>query len=344
MNRIPLIRAIYVKFIKTDIEDFNINTDFLFEKTKIPINCFEYPEALIPLESALKLYDLAAKRLGESSLGLKIGTKIRFEDLGEFGKLFTSCPNLKDLIKKIELYGHTFTNGTRFWHTIRGDKVFWFFSIYPDIKDHRRQTIELSIAYMQNAIKLAAGENWTAAEVHFEHNPCGNKQDLERVFNTSVRFSKNHNCLVFPKKLLCLPIKEKTPVTENINYDIFKSSPNGNFAPVLKQVLKALALEGRPRMSEVSIVMDLGPRAIQRLLAKEGTNFRTLVNLVCFERGADLLTLGTKNLLQVALMQGYSEGASFSRAFKHWAGVTPSEYRSLSFEEEFQNLATGRDF
>lgn len=332
LNRIPLIRAVYVKFIKTDIEDFNFNTDSLFEKTKIPINCFEYPEALIPLESALNLYDLAAQRIGDISLGLKIGTKIRFEDLGDFGKLFTSCLNLKDLINKIEKYGHIFTNGTRFWHTFRGDKVHWFFSIHPDIKGHRRQTIELSIAYMQNAIKMAAGENWTATEVHFEHTPWDGKQDLRRVFNTSLRFSENYSCLVFPKKLMCLPIKEKNPAIENINSDLLKNGPNENLSVVLKQVLKTLSLEGRPKMSEVSMIIDVGPRTIHRRLVKEGTNFRELVDLVCFERSVDLLAQGNKNLLQIALMQGYSEGGSFGRAFKRWAGVTPSEYRSLSDE------------
>ncbi|MEE8295581.1 MAG: helix-turn-helix domain-containing protein, partial [Sphingomonadales bacterium] len=227
---------------------------------------------------------------------------------------------------------------------IQGDNVHWFFSLNPDIKDHRRQHTELAIAFMQNAIKMAAGENWAATEVHFEHIPWGKKREMEEVFQTSLNFSKENNSLIFPKKLMCLPIKEKTPVTENINSDFFSSSPNGNFAPVLKQVLKPLALEGRPKMSEISTMMDLSSRTIQRFLAKEGTNFRTLVDQVCFERGADLLTRGTKNLLQVALMQGYSEGASLSRAFKRWAGVTPSEYRSMSFEEEFQNLDTRRDF
>ena len=41
------------------------------------------------------------------------------------------------------------------------------------------------------------------------------------------------------------------------------AAPNGTFATVLKQVLKALALEGRPNMSRVSIMMGLGPRTIQ---------------------------------------------------------------------------------
>ena len=79
-------------------------------------------------------------------------------------------------------------------------------------------------------------------------------------------------------------------------------------------------------------------------MAKEGTNFRELVELVCFERGTDLLVKGNKNLLQIALMQGYSDGASFSRAFKRWAGITPSEYRSSSVEEEIQTLGMHQDF
>ncbi len=334
MNRIPLIRAGFTKAIKTDIEDFNLQVDPLFEKAKLPINCFEYPEALIPLESSLKLYDLAAQSFGDSSLGLKIGAKMKFCDLGEFGKLFTSCPNLNALINTLEQHAQSYTNGVRVWHTIRGENVHLFFSVHPDIKCYRAQYTELSIAFLQNAIKMAAGENWAATEVHFEHTPWGKKREMEEVFQTSLKFSKDYNVLIFPKKVLCLPIKNNTSPEKKLNPNFFETAPNGTFASVLKQVLKTLALEGRPKMSEVSLVMDLGPRTIQRLLAKEGTNFRELVDSVCFERVADLLVQGDKNLLQVALIQGYSEGASFSRAFKRWAGVTPSEYRSISNEQE----------
>ncbi|MEE8294877.1 MAG: AraC family transcriptional regulator ligand-binding domain-containing protein [Sphingomonadales bacterium] len=344
MNRIPLIRAGFTNAIKTDIEDFDLPVEPLFEKAKLPINCYDYPEALIPLESSLKLYELAAKKIGDSSLGLKIGNKMKFEDLGEFGKLFSTCSNLEALINKFEQYSPTYSNGMRIWHTLRGDNVHWFFSLNPDIKDHRRQHTELAIAFMQNIIKMAAGENWNAMEVDFEHISLGKKRSLENVFQTSLKFSKNYNRLIFSKRILCLPIKENSSPEKNKNSDLFETAPYGTFAPVLKQILKPLALEGRPKISKISTMMGLGPRTIQRLLAKEGTNFRTLVDQVCFERSADLLARDNKNLLQVALMQGYSEGASFSRAFKRWAGVTPSEYRSLSFEEEFQNFGTGRDF
>lgn len=333
LDRIPLIRAGITKTLKANNYDFNAQIDSLFKEAKLPMKCYEYPEALIPLESCLKLFDLVSQSFGDSSLGLKIGNKLGFDDLGKFGEILATCPNLGVLITKIDHYFGTYTNGIKILHARLDDNVHWLFTLDPEFKDFRLQYTELIIAFLQKVIKMTAGENWTASEVHFEHTLWGKKSEMEKVFQTSLKFSMRHNALIFHKKILELPIKTFSP-EKNENINVYKSAPNGNFAIVLKQVLKSLSLEGRPKLSEVSTMIGLGPRTIQRLLAKEGTNFRELVDLVCFERGADLLAQENKNLLQIALMQGYSDGASFSRAFKRWAGVTPSEYRSLSFEEE----------
>ena len=163
---------------------------------------------------------------------------MRFEDLGEFGKLLAGCPNLGVLITKIDHYFATYTNGIKILHGILGNNVHWFFSLHPDIKDHRRHYTELTMAFLQNVIKMAGGENWTASEVHFEHIPWGQRRDMEKVFQTSLKYSMKFNALVFPKKVLCLPIKKNPPPEKNKKSDLIETAPGGTFAIVLKQVLK----------------------------------------------------------------------------------------------------------
>ncbi|KPJ90479.1 MAG: hypothetical protein AMJ53_13435, partial [Gammaproteobacteria bacterium SG8_11] len=44
-------------------------------------------------------------------------------------------------------------------------------------------------------------------------------------------------------------------------------------------------------------------------------------------KAKSLLNEKSLKLLDISLMLGYSEPATFTRAFRRWAGVSPSEYR-----------------
>jgi hypothetical protein len=54
-----------------------------------------------------------------------------------------------------------------------------------------------------------------------------------------------------------------------------------------------------------------------------------------------LLTQADLSVDNIAMMLGYKTNAHFSRQFKRWTAMTPSEYRSLVEREE--QLAKGED-
>ena len=47
-----------------------------------------------------------------------------------------------------------------------------------------------------------------------------------------------------------------------------------------------------------------------------------------------LLRSGAANISEVAYRTGYQDYRSFSRAFKHETGMTPSEYQNLCRQED----------
>jgi AraC-like DNA-binding protein len=69
-------------------------------------------------------------------------------------------------------------------------------------------------------------------------------------------------------------------------------------------------------------------RTLQRKLADEGTNFRTL--LLEVRRGLAEQYITDKNMLlaEISYMLGFSDVSSFSRAFKKWTGDPPAAFRS----------------
>jgi len=70
-------------------------------------------------------------------------------------------------------------------------------------------------------------------------------------------------------------------------------------------------------------------RTFQRRLEQEGLTYQRLVDQVRFQAAAELLGNRSVKMIEIALELGYSDAAHFTRAFRRWTGVEPSEFRRL---------------
>ena len=82
-----------------------------------------------------------------------------------------------------------------------------------------------------------------------------------------------------------------------------------------------------PTMEDLSRVLNLTPRTLNRKLNKEGERFLDLVKRVRSERACALLRDGRLPVTQIAYQLGYRDSANFSRAFRRELGITPTDYR-----------------
>jgi AraC-like DNA-binding protein len=74
--------------------------------------------------------------------------------------------------------------------------------------------------------------------------------------------------------------------------------------------------------------VGLSVRSLQRRLSAAGTTYSRLVDEVRMRTALPLLEDPDILLTEIAYDLGYSHPAHFTRAFRRWAGVTPSEYRA----------------
>jgi AraC-like DNA-binding protein len=78
---------------------------------------------------------------------------------------------------------------------------------------------------------------------------------------------------------------------------------------------------------EVSRRMGMSRRTLARHLAREGVNFRQLLDQVRYQRALRYLETTEYELTRVAQLLGYSEATSFCRASFRWRGQSPNAYR-----------------
>jgi len=98
---------------------------------------------------------------------------------------------------------------------------------------------------------------------------------------------------------------------------------------LLHQVADSLALsaDGYPSMAQVAQRMGISPRTLARHLDRHGLSFRQVLEERRHQDARSMLASGKQAIEAIATQLGYNDPANFTRAFRRWAGCTPTQFR-----------------
>jgi len=68
-------------------------------------------------------------------------------------------------------------------------------------------------------------------------------------------------------------------------------------------------------------------RTLHRRVAEGGSSFKEVTEALRRELALGYLADAARNVTDVAMLVGYSDGRAFARAFRRWTGMTPLEWR-----------------
>ncbi len=82
-----------------------------------------------------------------------------------------------------------------------------------------------------------------------------------------------------------------------------------------------------PSLPDIAAQLDLTEPVLKAKLVEHGLRFSDLLEKVRLNDASRLLNQTTLRVEQISQNLGYQNSANFTRAFRCWVGVTPSEYR-----------------
>jgi len=98
---------------------------------------------------------------------------------------------------------------------------------------------------------------------------------------------------------------------------------------VKREVMKLLPGKSL-RLEDVADALHISSRQLQRKLAKEKTSFEDLATDIRKQLALSYLEEDSQPLCEVAFLLGYSSQSNFTRAFKSWFSMTPTEFRNIA--------------
>jgi AraC-like DNA-binding protein len=103
----------------------------------------------------------------------------------------------------------------------------------------------------------------------------------------------------------------------------------------LKQWLD-LALPEQLTLEALASRLQISTRTLQRQLGQQQTSYSRLLEEVRKNRAVSLLCHSRYSAQEVGLRLGYLDAPSFQRAFRHWFGLPPGEFRHRYFAQDNQ--------
>jgi len=130
-------------------------------------------------------------------------------------------------------------------------------------------------------------------------------------------------------------------VAPQLEAELAEQLAQRNFSEQAKGILKRLLAGQRPGIDDLARELHMSTRTLQRRLTEEGISFQRLLEDARRELARHYLLHSSRELNETAYLLGYEDANSFFRAFHHWEGTSPGQWREFQKNSATQtHLAT----
>ncbi|HVW30291.1 MAG TPA: AraC family transcriptional regulator ligand-binding domain-containing protein [Polyangiaceae bacterium] len=287
-------------------------------------------DARVPLSQALDMLRFAIEKTEDPDLGLKVARRAHPSDYGVLHYAIRSAPTVREAITAAQRFMRLLTDAIDYRLEVEVGRAMVHIECkapLPRAAADYQATIAHLLQLGPNAAPVPGLEWW------FLHERPADTTEYENTFApASLRFSAPAFGFCFDQEYLDVPLPN---ADANLNQIVSRHAelllaelPRARNVTesVRDLILKELA-GGQPTAAQVAMRLRMNQRTLARRLQSEGTTFSALFDDL--RRGLALRYLLRRDLRisEVVFLLGFSEVATFYRAFRRWTGQTPVEYR-----------------
>jgi AraC-like DNA-binding protein len=290
------------------------------------------PDDRIPAETMQELLRGAVAMTGDPYLGLKAARAV---DPGEFGVLeylARSAPNVRGAIDVSGRYLKLVNDAMEFELSVDGPTA--TLKLQSSIAESPTAEAFGVAAFYLTITRLNETEQ-PPAEVCFKHARPDDVAEYQGVFTgMSLSFDASFTGFRFPAFVLDLPMPTGDAallgVLKKHAEQVLAELPRvETFVDRVRQLIMEELNGGNPGATHIAERMAVSPRTLTRKLEQQGTSFKQELDTLREGLATRYAIQTDMQLSEIALLLGFSNAASFHRAFKRWTGQTPLDYRRL---------------
>jgi AraC-like DNA-binding protein len=325
------VRVAPLQYVPEVLATFGLRVEPLLGEVGLPAGALSDPESTLPVKTAARLLALCSERTGRPHFGLLAAQKVTPLSLGLIGMLALNSYDVGSALRGLLLTLHL--NGRAVVPALvsRDGVAAFSLSLFGGYSTGAHEVADFTIAVARNLMRALCGPQWVPSEVLFSYRPPANQRPYSRFFNAPLRFNADRTALVFPAAWLAHRVPgASADARKALQQGIAAILSQQEFDLITKvrRALFAAIIQDDVSVESVARMIGMHRRTLNRRLAEQGTSIAGMLNEVRFQLARRLMSDTALSLVDIAATLNYTDASAFTRAFRSWAGVTPSAWRS----------------
>lgn len=193
---------------------------------------------------------------------------------------------------------------------------------------------ELLVRTVWRLLAWLAGGRLPAARFDFAFRAPPHVGSYGKIFPAHLHFERGQTAFWFEAARLRTPVRRDEAALRRFLADAQANIIVPRSATVASTRIREYLQRTQPRWPDLAATasaLHMSTTTLQRRLTREGTSFQALKNELRRDIAIARLNTSAVSLAELAQELGFTDAATFQRAFKGWTGSAPGTYRKRSF-------------
>lgn len=274
---------------------------------------------------------IATELTADPCIGLRVARCFSPASLQSLGFAWLTSDSLYDALARVVRYFRAISDAMELELSLAGDEC----RLSVGRVLYRRRSQDQSQDALWSALvslcRVSCGESFAplSLELVRRQPPCA--AEFYALFRAPIRFGAERDAMVFRRDDVERPLPTANRAlarhNERIVADYLARLDDDNFSDRVRIRLVESLPSGGVDAADVARALNVSVRTLQRRLADEGTTYSGLLDQARRELAVRFIGEQRMPVKEATYVLGFSEPANFSRAFKRWTGVSPSDFR-----------------
>lgn len=309
---------------------YEIDPRPLFESAGLDISHVVGTVYRYPISKTRKVWAAAERATGDNALGLVVGRYARATDTHSIGFGMLAASSVRDALQRLVRYRRALHSTIELELVREGDNE--ALVVLTDLSEiasvHGIDAFFVSLAKFCTNL-FGPGFRLVRVELmRAKQQPAR----YEEAFGCPVLFDADRNAIVFDSAILDSPLASENRDlafhSDRIIEQYIASLDPDEVSSKVRELLLELLPSGEASGDAIARKLNKSMSSLQRALRSEGTSYRDLLEDTRRSLAEQYIAEQNYNLAQIAYLLGFADQSNFTRAFKRWTGMSPSEYRA----------------
>ena len=284
------------------------------------------------------VFEQASHVLNDPCIALRVGNGFRVANFETTGNIFSFCKDLNEIIKLNARYQPLAIDIAEISTVIetdpKGQKRFFLdYRLYCDVPGENTHLLKLVFGSYGTSFRwLTWGSAKELKAVYFSFPPPDDKSIYKTVFQCPVFFNQPYNRIEFEESCMSEPLSTHDPVRKAQYIATLESLIESNkahkaFMESLEHTVRQGLSVGRYSFPAISDAMKISETKLRQDMKANDIQYRDYLEDIRKIMFHEKFAAGL-SFTQIALELGYNDQAAFSKAFKKWYNISPTEYKA----------------